>query len=367
MNIEQALSVADEFFREGNLQRGMETLVSVVEPCLKHVEARDGLLAWVVARLGHPDPEFAAHVAVVGGALVESGASATLLGRALIAPVEKSLVDARRLLERALKLPDEPGDDSIPVGDRQLSPETLRTIADEDVDALNGWIALETWYRPAVASWTRAPEVLQLAQASATFRPALAALGSTTATSHWLSLLLETVFDAPFVVLVPELREAWSLRADGVVDMGQLTVLLSEALADPLARLGASGVAKREVLDAMTGAGPQNQDAAYSATFAFYPLEAVDPSDGLPRDGVHTWSAPGGTGTHSLPGDFLPGTLPVRDGARVLVMVGPKAPGLRFGRSIPGVRTFTALAAKVTGVARLPAEEAARWMPGPAR
>jgi len=74
---------------------------------------------------------------------------------------------------------------------------TLRGIAEDDVDAVNGWISLETWYRPAVAAWTREPAVLREIQANATIRAALAALGSTTATTHWLSQLIETVFRRP--------------------------------------------------------------------------------------------------------------------------------------------------------------------------
>ena len=361
MNLAQALSIANERFSTGDLQRGMEMLSEVFRSCVDNPDARDVLLTWVVERVGHPNPEFGAHIAVVGGALVERGASAARLGQALVAPLEASLVNARRLLERAATLADEPGDDAIPVGARQLSPATLRAIADDDVDAVNGWISLETWFRPAVAAWTRAPEVLREVQANATVRAAVAALAGATATTHWLSQLIETVFAAPFVVLVPELDEAWTFRADGVVDLGQLTVMLSEALAEPLARLGASGVAPQSVLDAMSGVGPQRAEGSYASSFAFYPIEAIDPADGLPRDGVHTWSAPGGTGTHSLPADFLPGTLPVRDGARVLAMVGPKAPGERFERVIPAVRMFDALAARVSGVERLPAEQATRW------
>ncbi len=362
MNLAQALSVANELFREGDLQKGMRALVDVMQSCSDNADARDLLLTWVIERVGHPDPEFGAHIAVVGGALVENGGSAERLGRALIEPVEASLVFGRRLLERAEALPDEPGDESIPVGDRQLSADTLRGIAEQDVDAVNGWISLETWYRPAVAAWTRAPHVLREVQARPAVRAALSGLGATTATSHWLAQLVETVFDAPFVVVVPELGEAWSFRADGVVDIGQLTVLLSETLADPLARIDASGVAKRDVLDVMSGAGPQRTEGSYSSSYALYPVEALDPSDGLPRDGIHTWRAPGGTGTHSLPADFLPGTLAERDGARVLAMVGPKAPGLRFARVIPAVRTFDALPARLSDVTKLPAEQAARWL-----
>ncbi len=362
MNLAQALSVANELFREGDLQKGMRALVDVMQSCSDNADARDLLLTWVIERVGHPDPEFGAHIAVVGGALIENGGSAERLGQALIEPIESSLGHARRLLERADALPDEPGEESIPVGDRQLSQETLRGIAEQDVDAVNGWISLETWYRPAVAAWTRAPQVLREVQARPTTRAALEALGGTTATSHWLVQLVETVFDAPFVVVVPELAEAWSFRADGVVDMGQLTVLLSEALADPLARIDASGIAKRDVLDVMGGSGPQRGEGSYSSSYAFYPVEAIDPGDGLPRDGVHTWKAPGGTGTHSLPADFLPGTIGERDGARVLAMVGPKAPGLRFARVIPAVRTFEALAARISDVAKLPDDQAKHWL-----
>ncbi len=362
MNLAQALSIANEFFRTGDLQKGMGALADVFHSCVENPDARDLLLTWVVERVGHPDPEFGAHIAVVGGALVENGASAAILGRALVAPIESSLVHARRLLERAEKLPDEPGDEAIPVGDRQLSPDTLRGIAEDDVDAVNGWISMDTWFRPAVAAWTRDTSVLREIQTTGGLHAPIAALGRTTATSHWLSQLIETVIDAPFVVVIPELGEAWSFKADGVVDMGQLTVLLSEVLADPLARIGASGVAKADVLDVMTGAGPQKAEGAYSASFSFYPVEALDPVDGMPRDGAHTWSAPGGTGTHSLPPDFLPGTLPVRDGARVLAMVGPNAPGVRFARVIPAVRTFDGLAAKISDVARVPDEQAKRWL-----
>jgi len=361
MNLAQALSIANEFFRSGDLQKGMGALADVFQSCVENPDARDLLLTWVVERVGHPDPEFGAHIAVVGGALVENGASAAILGRALVAPIESSLVHAHRLLERAEKLPDEPGDESIPVGDRQLAPDTLRGIAEDDVDAVNGWISMDTWFRPAVAAWSRDTSVLREIQDAGKLRAPLEALGRTTATSHWLSQLIETVIDAPFVVVIPELGEAWSFKADGVVDVGQLTVLLSESLADPLARIKASGVAKPDVLEVMTGAGPQKAEGAYSASFSFYPVESLDPA-GMPQDGVHTWSAPGGTGTHSLPPDFLPGTLPVRDGARVLALVGPNAPGLRFTRVIPAVRTFEALAAKVTDVARVPDEQAKKWL-----
>jgi hypothetical protein len=152
---------------------------------------------------------------------------------------------------------------------------------------------------------------------------------------------------------VPELEEAWSMKIDGVVDIGQLTVLASKVLADPIARVGGSGIAKEDELAVMTGEAAQSGEGGYSSSFAFYPPESCDPGDGLPRDGIHLWSAPGGTGTHSLPADFLPGTLPETDGVRLLVLVGPNAPGMRFVRIIQSARMFEALTAKITEVKQL--------------
>jgi len=99
MNLAQALSVANEFFRTGDLHRGMGSLSEIFGSCVENPDTRDLLLTWVVERVGHPDPEFGAHIAVVGGALVESGASAELLGRALVARSRHRSVNARRLFE----------------------------------------------------------------------------------------------------------------------------------------------------------------------------------------------------------------------------------------------------------------------------
>ena len=128
------------------------------------------------------------------------------------------------------------------------------------------------------------------------------------------------------------------LTADGVVDLGQLAVLISSSLRDPLSRIGVTEVADDETLAVMRGDGPQQGEGTYSCGFHCYPIQATDPATGMARDDVHMWSAPGGTGTHSLPPDFLPGTLAPVDGARVLLVVGPKSPGMRFVRVIPAVR-----------------------------
>jgi hypothetical protein len=195
--------------------------------------------------------------------------------------------------------------------------------------------------------------VLRELQRDGELRAAVGKLGSNTNTSHWLGQLLPALLDATVLVTFPETGETWSFVADGVTDMGQLSVLMSEALAEPLARIGIDAVAPREVLDVMKGDGPQEGEDAYSCAFHCYPREAVDPDDGMPKDGRFMWRAPGGTGTHSLPPDFLPGDLTANDGVRELIVVGPKAPGMRFVRVIPAVRTFDGLSARVRDVRRV--------------
>ena len=357
-------------------------------------------LAEVVQRVDHRHAGFAAYLALAGGALVENGLPAGALGRALVPPLTRALVDARRMLDHVAPLPDaededdeeEDGEegahehdghihshadgdhdhdhdhdhdddhaDHILIGRKAVDRAFLDDLAERDVAAIQAWFSLDVWYRPAVATWTRDPAVLREIQDNADLRGALAALGNHTETSHWLSLLIETVFEGRFVVLVPELDEAYALTADGLGDMGQLYTLLSQLLRDPLERLGVSDFASKEVLAVMRGDGPQRGEGAFGCQFHCYPIQATDPATGLPRDNVHEWLAPGGTGTHSLPADFLPGTLPPIDGSRVLVLAGPKSPGMRFERVIPAVRTFDALQLRVTPAKQLAPDEARRW------
>ncbi|HUJ58676.1 MAG TPA: hypothetical protein VLX92_09290 [Kofleriaceae bacterium] len=354
-----ALDKVEELFANGKPGEARAELAALIERVAASPRARDEAIADICPRIACQDPRVGAYLALAGGALVEHGAPAGELARAIAVPLRRALDDAHRLLALAGELADEEGDDLVTeVAGKSLSRATVDALARRDRAMVRAWFSLADWYRPAVACWSRDTLALRAIQRDAGFRGALAALGRQTETSHWLSLLLETVFDARFVVLVPELRQAWSFVGDGVVDMGQLSVLLSEPLAGPLAQIGASGRASDDMLAVMRGDGPQQQrGATYGSSFHIYPRQAL--REGMPRDDVHTWSAPGGTGTHSLPADFLPGTLDEVDGARPLVLVGPNAPGTRFVRVIPAVRTFRLLAARVSALEPV---DFARWL-----
>jgi len=239
------------------------------------------------------------------------------------------------------------------IAGKHVATAELRKLSARDRAATVAWQSMNTWYRPAVAAWTRAPHVLREVHRNSALRAAVNKLGGDTSTSHWLSQLLAALVDATLLIRFPELGEAWTLVADGVTDMGQLSVLMSEALAEPLARIGIETRAGDDVLEVMRGEGPQEGEGAYSCGFHCYPIEAVDPADGMPKDGRFMWRAPGGTGTHSLPPDFLPGDLTLEDGVREVIVVGPKSEGMRFVRVIPAVRTFDGLKARVRDVRRV--------------
>lgn len=349
-----------ELLRAGDYEQGMGMYVELVQSARS---GRDALLGQICEALETVDAKVAAHVALGGGALVESGAPADVLARALVKPLAKALVDAGRVLDAVAAMEEvevehdegghDRGDDITVIGGKHIATRDLRALAARDPAATVAWDSMEMWYRPVVAAWTRAPHVLRDMQENRELRDALARLRSETSTSHWLGQLLPALLDATVRVTFPEIGETWTFVADGVTDMGQLSVLMAEALAEPLARIGIDAAPAPGLLDVMKGIGPQEGTDAYSCAFHGYPREAVDPGDGMPKDGRFTWRAPGGTGTHSLPPDFLPGELTVNDGVRELFIVGPNAPGTRFVRVIPGVRTFDALAARVRDARRV--------------
>jgi hypothetical protein len=325
---------------------------------------RERLCAALLERIGDPHPGVGATFAIMAGALMEEGhVEATRLALGLVAPVAKAVDAARRFVALAGECPEEEeAEDPVSVGDRVLSAATLRRIAARDEPAAAAYSSLDVWYRPAVAAWTRTPEVLRAMQQNARFRDALAGCESANEGAYWLSLLADVAFDAPFVVLVPELDQAWAMRVDGVSDMGQLCVLASLALHEPLVRIGAPEIASERVLAVMQGDGPQQTQGSFDAAFHFYPWQAIDPSTGFPVDDRFTWSAPGGVGGISLPGDFQPAAIRPLDGTRVLTLVGPKAKGgARFTRVLAAVRMFAALRASIDSVRKLSVEEAATW------
>lgn len=299
-----------------------------------------------------PSPNQAADVALTLGALVELGADPAPLAKALRAPLTRWVSAAARFAEQLADFDDAPDDatEVMELDHQRVFRADVDQLHEEDPEAVASWFSLEVWFRPAVAALTRAPEALQAAREDAALRDALKALGDAPGGARWLRVLLDTCAGERLVFVFPELKEAYALQADGVVDVGQLSVLLSTVLAPQLSRIGASSPADAAVIKTMLGEGPQQANGSYASHFFLYPWRAMNPQTRLPEDERHWWSAPGGKGTHSLPGDFQPATVEPLDGARVFFLVGPQLPSLkhRFVRHIPATRMFDQLPARLS-------------------
>lgn len=326
--------------------------------------ARGAALEALSDRLAAAHPELGAQLATLGGAIVEmGGVSAGPFARALAVPVRAVLASARRFLESVAAAPADDSDDAADLGVNRISARDLLAIEARDPHAVASFQSLETWYRPVVAAWSRDVDALREAQSDAALRGDVLALGGVSEGTAWLSMLLNTLVDAPLVLLVPELHEAYSITATGVVDCGQLSVLLSDALPELMARIGCPAVAPADVLAVMRGEGEPQAESAFTAAFHLYGWRALcpaaAPSGGDPCD----WLAPGCARAHSLPPDFMPGKIEPLQGARVFALAGPAAPGgIRYVRSIGATRMFDALRADLKGPRRLPAAEAGTWL-----
>jgi hypothetical protein len=350
-----------------------------------HAAGRERLAAWIGARQEEPTAgrelalrelcsrldvrshQTRAIFSLAGGALIESGLDPEPLARAMLAPVTHALASAKRLVtlvanEHEHEEDEEEDDAVLWVGDHGLGAEEIERLGEADGEALDAFASLETWYRPMVAALTRSSSMLRQAQKNAELLALVTEMDRQSIGAHWMYLLLKTMMDEKLVVLLPEIREGWTVNVTGCVDSGQLTTLLSDPLDASLAKIGASRRASKAMLDNARGRGPQEADGGYSASFHLWAWRAMDPKTGLPAVGRYEWLAPGGTGAISFPPDFLPIDAPLLDGERVLLLVGPDAKGgVGYTRILGATRMFEALPATLTAE-RLAKAEAERWL-----
>lgn len=369
MDVLETLGRIEEQFEGGDPHGALGELGELVAEVASRSEAeRAMLLEELTARLDHEQPALGAHFALAAGALVEGGLDAQGLAEALIEPVTRAVTSARRFVELAEGYPDQPGvieadDDAVEVGARTLSGESLAAIADEDDDAVASYFALDTWHHPVLTAWTRHGRSLAAAQSDPSLVAALRDLAGRSEGAQWLWMLVRVPVDAAFVVLVPELETGFSLRVTGTADVAQLLVLLTDALGDVGKRLGAEPP-PRDVVQVMRGEGPQQLEATWPTPLRLYPWSSLDPATGLPARSSARWAVAGREQPEadaSLPFGDSPGDLPtIEEGARVVVLVGPRA-SAGGAREIPAARTFPALAASVASVRELGPDETKAW------
>lgn len=360
--ITSTLDALVDRFAAGDDDAGNAAWLALFHEADRHHAVGAAILDEVIARVGSAPPLAAAQLALLGGALIEGDHAADTLAAALRNPLVSAMQLAARFIERvqAAADSDPPGEDDDLDDLGLVTIATAAGLAEADPDGHAATASLEIWYRPVVACWSRVEGAPARARDDVELMTLLMGLEARTTTS-WIATLCFALRRDPFVVLIPELDEAFSLRVDGVVDMGQLSMMLGAALADPLARLGCSAPPADNVIATMRGEGPQELGESWSCDFHVWPWQAFDPELGLPSVQRYQWRAPGGTGGHSLPSDFRPGELVPIGGVRVVVLTGPKGP-VTFVRSLAATRMFSSVVAEVSGVRKLSDAEKASWL-----
>ena len=117
------LQKAEALFADRKVDEAMTILGELLKAAARDAPARDQLLAWVIAHVDDEHPQVAAHIALMGGALVENGATPVGIGRAIVAPDQPNIREI--LVHEHTALLFDPAD---PAG---LWHAVARVIADE--------------------------------------------------------------------------------------------------------------------------------------------------------------------------------------------------------------------------------------------
>lgn len=300
--------------------------------------ARDEALAILGARLARArleDADGVAHLAITGGALVESGASPRAFGEALLAVLPSVLEGARRFASRCLE-GVKPGDERISEDDTvgvvdglAISRDRFRAHLAADRAGACAVAYLREWVLPTVACLTRDRTLLERFTRDASLVGLARALGDSEAS--WLVTLASAQLDAPWRVLCVEVGRAFELRVDGVCSNFELHALLGEALVER----GVPGVRNPpDVLDVVRGARDSAERGYVEGVFELYGPGGLD---ALLRE------PPEAPMPHTVWNEGAPTDVPVFEGRRTVLVTAPA-----WKRTWNGGRPFSALCASVT-------------------
>lgn len=226
----------------------------------------------VLARgLQVPDLERAAALAVTCGALVERGAHPEIPTNAILKRLQDALPGALRLIQLASKAA--PGD--------EIEDAVFDQVRRENPAETRAWDAVDNLGLAAIACLSRREALRKQALSDKVLVDAVAPLADVHPRMHFLALLLRVLDGQELVVLHPPTKQGWRVEVSGVADNFQLQTLLADLLVGK--DFGLPGTPPpREVVDVMSGEGPQRIEASVAGGWNLYQWNIIQPDGSLP-------------------------------------------------------------------------------------
>jgi hypothetical protein len=310
-------------------------------------DEREAAMEALVARLARArldDADGIAHLAITGGALVESGASPRAFGEAMLAALPSVLEAARRFANQCLAGVDPEEErvaeedtvgfiDGVPIARARFQAH----LADDRVGAC-AVAYLREWVLPTVACLTRDRALLARFTRDERLVGLAAALGESEAS--WLTKLASTQLDAPWRVVCVDVGRAFEVRVDGVCSNFELHALVADALVER----GVPGNRNpRDVLDVVRGLSDEAERTYVEGVFEMFvpaALEALTRPERQSPLKLTVWN------------EGAPTDVPVFEGRRTVLVTAPV-----WKRTWNGGRPFSALRAAVTVERELSGDE----------
>lgn len=285
----------------------------------------------------------AALVALMCGALVESGADPSLIDGPLFERLRSAAPRARRFHEAAAAgIPDDAED-----RDERLEAARRRLALAMPAEA-EAWVLLEKLFPPVIAVLSVSPEARRREQA---LRPDLDPLAGDNRGAHWIAQMLRVLHEEPYLAIEPATGLGVAGRMSGVADNFQLNVLLMDALP----RRGLLAFARRrvsaEAAAVARGEGPQQTEEILTGHWNLYAWTAVGADLSLPDPTDYA------THVHWIWNEGTPADIPVFDGRRVIIL-GPPS----YARTWRCQRLFDHLKAGLTVEQELGKADVRQWL-----
>lgn len=290
------------------------------------------------------DASRGAFLALVCGALVERGCDPLLIAAPLTTRLRALLESSSVLAQACVERMPKPGDENQDPNEafEKVRAEVAPTMPKENA----AWVALEQFWRPAIAVYSVSDEARAAARP---LRDLAVPISDHHEAGHWLRLMLSVLDDEPIVVIEPERSLGMVGRISGIVDNFQLNTLLMDVF--PRTRLFSRRRVSRQVADVARGKGPQQTDDTVTSVWNLYTWQAIQSDLTLPDPNNY------GSNAHWIWNEGSPEDIPVFEGRRA-ILLGPRS----YPRSWRSQRMFARLPATLDCERTLTKDEVRQWL-----